>query len=166
MNEVAIARAIEALAIQDVYLHALRLEPAHGFEPRAHARGSVNFAWGARKSDVIEAVNDANGELAARFWRVYFETKCRILKIVAEDLKEGAQPNDEDVLCVIEARFIADYLMTSNVGEEALQEFASKNVSYHVWPYWRELLHDMAGRMRLSTITLPFHRVALSPPTK
>lgn len=166
MNEVAIARAIEALAIQDVYLHALRLEPADEFEPRAHAQGSVNFAWGARNADVLEVVNDANGELAVRFWRVYFETKCRILKIVAEDLKDGAQPKDEDVLCVIEATFIADYLMTSNVDEEALQEFASKNVSYHVWPYWRELLHDVAGRMRLPTITLPFHRVAPAPFSK
>ena len=47
-----------------------------------------------------------------------------------------------------------------------LQAFADTNALLNCWPYWRELVHDMAARMELPPLTLPFLRVKVVQPPK
>lgn len=45
--------------------------------------------------------------------------------------------NDPDIKAFVEADFIAEYQLTAELEQEAIDAFALKNASYHVWPYWR-----------------------------
>ncbi|MEW5931145.1 MAG: hypothetical protein AB1941_27080 [Gemmatimonadota bacterium] len=46
--------------------------------------------------------------------------------------------------------------------EDALQFFAELNGVYNAWPYWRELVQTVSGRVGLSAIVVPVFR----PPSK
>jgi len=62
---------------------------------------------------------------------------------------------------VIEAEFIAEYQMTDTTLEQScIDEFSLKNVSYHIWPYWRELLGNQCARMYLPKLILPTVQLA------
>lgn len=55
---------------------------------------------------------------------------------------------------MIEADFIAEYKMTETLSKEEIDAFAKNNVSYHIWPYWRELLTNQTSRMHLPKVVL------------
>ena len=62
---------------------------------------------------------------------------------------------------MIEAEFIAEYQMTDTTLEQScIDEFSLKNVSYHIWPYWRELLGNQCARMYLPKLILPTVQLA------
>lgn len=42
--------------------------------------------------------------------------------------------------------------------EDALQYFAELNGVYNIWPYWRELVQTVTGRVGLSAIVVPVYR--------
>jgi hypothetical protein len=52
----------------------------------------------------------------------------------------------------------------ANPTPEELQAFADTNALLNCWPYWRELVHDMAARMELPPLLLPLFRLTVSPP--
>lgn len=41
---------------------------------------------------------------------------------------------------------------------DALQHFAELNGVYNVWPYWRELVQTVSGRIGLASIVIPVFR--------
>ncbi|HEU0076950.1 MAG TPA: hypothetical protein VFQ76_04830 [Longimicrobiaceae bacterium] len=45
--------------------------------------------------------------------------------------------------------------------EDALQYFAELNGVYNIWPYWRELVQTVTGRVGLSAIVVPVYRPAV-----
>lgn len=46
----------------------------------------------------------------------------------------------------------------SEFPEDALRFFAELNGAYNVWPYWRELVQSVSGRVGLSAIVVPVFR--------
>lgn len=50
---------------------------------------------------------------------------------------------------------VAEYRMSEDPGKESLKEFALRNASYHIWPYWREYLMGQCLRMNLPKVILP-----------
>ena len=46
-------------------------------------------------------------------------------------------------------------MLDENLEEDSLKVFALHNVSYHVWPFWREYLMNMCSRLNLPPVTLP-----------
>jgi hypothetical protein len=69
------------------------------------------------------------------------------------------------VRAVISGLMVAEYDMREDPGEDALKEFALRNASYHVWPYWRELLASQCQRMNLPKLVLPAVQFAQRPAT-
>ena len=61
---------------------------------------------------------------------------------------------------MIEAEFVAEYAMGEQLEKDCLDEFALRNASYHVWPYWRELLMSQCTRMHLPRLVMPTTQVA------
>ena len=47
-----------------------------------------------------------------------------------------------------------------NPGQDALEHFALRNASFHVWPYWREYLANQCRRMNLPPVMLPMRQFA------
>ena len=64
------------------------------------------------------------------------------------------------VAAVIEAEMMAEYAMATNPGHGALDVFARHNASFHVWPYWRELVSSQCLRMSLPKLVLPARQFA------
>lgn len=47
-------------------------------------------------------------------------------------------------------------------SDEELRSFAEVNATFHAWPYWREFVHAVFGRMGLPPIVLPVMRMPRS----
>ena len=75
-------------------------------------------------------------------------------------LFEARDEGDGDVLLAITATFTAVYSLDepSSYSPDDLQCFAKLNGTYHVWPYWRELVHTMGGRAGLPHLVVPVFR--------
>ncbi len=165
MNAEAIARARNCLNIADVYLRDAAIVPADSFDARQHPPSRVNFQWGAHEAAVIEITTDGETPQVGHIWRVKFLTHAKLLWPHVEAMEPGFNPGVEDIACLIRATFIAEYHMRGELDDVALQEFATHNVSYHVWPYWREFLSDASARLRIPPIMLPMHVISSPNPS-
>ena len=63
--------------------------------------------------------------------------------------------NHENIFSKIEVTYILQYDLKNSLDKDCIDEFALKNASYHVWPYWREFLSSTCDRMNLPKILLP-----------
>ncbi|MFC4764742.1 hypothetical protein [Dyella koreensis] len=72
---------------------------------------------------------------------------------------EGVEQSDED-LVALEATFQLIYSLPLEltVDEECYKHFAEINGPYNAWPYWRELVQSVTGRVGLAGITIPVFR--------
>lgn len=141
----SLQQAIDSLVINDVYLKASQAQCVDGFDPKfAHESEDllIQQMHFLRKTEVVKVEDD--GELL----RVFMTLGVRW--VVAEGDVE--QP---DMKAFIEGDFIAEYQVNSDLEQVCIDEFASKNASYHVWPYWREFLSAQCERMRLPRVVLP-----------
>jgi hypothetical protein len=61
---------------------------------------------------------------------------------------------------VLDATYLLVYELKSaeEKPEDALQHFAELNGTYNVWPYWRELVQTVTGRVGLAAIVVPVFR--------
>jgi len=143
-------KAIESLKISDLYVRDLVSKCSDGFDPK-HSDMSglaIQTKHMVTKSEVIQ--ND-DGE---KLFRVFVEVG---VKWTADSDEEQ---ESTDYLAWIEAAFIAEYSVANELDNECLNDFALRNVSYHVWPYWRELLASQCERMRLPRILVPMTQIA------
>lgn len=94
-------------------------------------------------------------------FRVYIDVGARL--VFSDDKRE------EHPIAQIEAAYRVDYRVTDPALIEdkvALDAFALKNASYHLWPYWREYVMSQSLRMNLPKIALPvrMHQSAVVSP--
>ena len=61
----------------------------------------------------------------------------------------------EEVFSKVEATYVLQYELKAPLETDCIDEFALKNASYHVWPYWREFLSSTCDRMNLPKFILP-----------
>lgn len=161
MDKDLIDQAIQCLKIRDVYLHESEASVHQNFttsiviidESTPHQNKHM-----VRASSIIR---DADDEQAMLF-RVFVDLGFRW---VLED-QDDDEPEDlekEAVLAEVTAVFVAEYYMFNEPSNEALDEFALHNASYHVWPYWREYLSANLVRMRLPKHTIPTYLAPTNP---
>lgn len=143
-------KAIDCLHISDLYIRDLESKCNDGFDPKYYEMEglTVQTKHMVTRSEVVQGDNDV------KLFRVFVEVG---VKWLAED---ESSKDDVNPLALIEAEFIAEYSITDDLEDECLNEFALKNVSYHVWPYWRELLTSQCDRMRLPRLMLPMTQIA------
>jgi len=105
--------------------------------------------------DITENKDDS--EKTIKVFRVVFEFGLRIVDPAISQLRD--QQSDEAqkyVKTEILAEFVAEYEVKHNgLKKEALAQFAEKNVTYHLWPYWREHVMSICQRCRLPNIIMP-----------
>jgi preprotein translocase subunit SecB len=79
----------------------------------------------------------------------------------------GAEGASHDAAPVqIRAVYILRYRVPGEVtpSKRDLSLFAETNAVLNIWPYWRQLVHDMSVRMELPPILLPLFRVGVAAP--
>ena len=137
--------AIENLAISDVYTKYIISACDEDFDPKFDDRIEslqVQHMHVVTESSVLELEENES------LFRVFIRLGTRWVDPDEED-------EDESVRAWIDALYIAEYEMKESIEKECLDEFALKNASFHVWPYWRELLSSTCHRMHLPTVMLP-----------
>jgi len=154
MSAEALAKAIEGLSLDDIFLAESTAWLAEEFDPKYDVR-CEELAY-QTKSVVVrsEILEIGNGESKKLVFRVWSELGVRI------GCKSDLHSDNEDpeILALVEGSMCADYeIKTASLADdqEALDIFALKNVPYHVWPYWREFVTSHLQRMNMPRIVLP-----------
>lgn len=148
-------QAIDHLQIKDVFLAASSSEISSDFEPRYLESEEQIDVEHKHVVDRSTIVSFSNGDDTLNFFRVYVELGARWVSTSEEDESGSGSDDKAHQLAKVEACFVAEYLMKNEIPKDALEEFALKNASYHIWPYWREFLMNHAMRMNLPKIALP-----------
>lgn len=154
MTSQVLQEAIDNLTIRDVYVKNLLANSAEGFEPKYfenfNSLTQQNKHLVSKSSVMVIDGADVESE---NIFRVHVEFGVRWSE-PSEKENEGEQK------AIIEAEFVVEYLMTSELSGECLNAFALKNASFHVWPYWRELVSAQCERMQMPRIIMPTLQLA------
>lgn len=156
MNE-ALQKAIDSLLIHDIYLGSAESVLSEEFEPKYDA-GIVNLELQFRHVVTHWSVLllEQEDEEPISLFRVFVDLGVRWL-----EPGTGAGNEDEGrIKARIECMMVAEYRMTQDPGKEGLEEFALRNASYHLWPYWRDYLMGQCLRMNLPKVVLPVVQLA------
>ncbi len=157
MNE-HLQQAIDCLNIHDVYLRSSEASLCKGFEPKYDPEVDaleIQFKHVVTHSNTLLLEED--GGESIQLFRVFIEFGTRWIDTTGGqvDVKD-----DERVKANVEGVMVAEYRIEGEPGKEVLKQFALKNASYHVWPYWREYLTTQCMRMNLPKIVLPMMQFA------
>jgi preprotein translocase subunit SecB len=141
----ALQKAINNVQITDIFINKTYTEHKES-DPllQDYENTIVKLKHRVSKSAVLHDDTDDNFAL-----RVYIEVGAQWVD--TED--------ESKILSVIEASYILKYKMNIRLEKEAIDEFALKNSSYHLWPYWREFLSSTCDRMNLPKLTLPIRQL-------
>lgn len=146
-------KAIDNLHIQDVYQRWNRSQCAEGFYPKEADFSQLKSQQmhAVTRSEVLDTGNKE------RFLRVMVVMGVRWVEPSTQlpsQEGEAGETSGPDVRVFIEAEFVAEYRFITDLPNECLDEFAQKNASYHIWPYWREFLMSQSERLRLPRVIL------------
>ncbi len=137
-------QAMDNLIINDVYLKNSKAHCDDDFDPKSTDQLEgllVQQMHVVHKSEVVKIEDD--GELL----RVFIRLGSRWVY--------PTEAEEPEVKAFIEGDFIAEYKIADSLEQACIDEFAMKNASFHVWPYWREFLSSHCERMRLPRVVLP-----------
>jgi len=158
MND-KLQNAIKCLQIRDVYLKDNLNYTVQEFDPKYFEDIDdilIQFKHIVSKSELLSLDEDNS---TINIFRTYIELGCRWVFPTIEPTNNESEDAPE-VLAAIESTYVAEYLLEQETSRESLNEFALKNASYHVWPYWRELLASNCSRLNLPKVVLPTIQVA------
>lgn len=152
----ALQEAIDTLQIIDVYLEAMNCSLEADFEPKYDPSAEsliVELKHLVRKSTIADVGDNK------KILRVYVDLGLRWVN-------ESTEEAESEEKVKIEASFIAEYSMPKELTEKSIHEFSLQNASFHVWPYWRELVSSHSERMRLPRVTMPIVQFATNGTSK
>lgn len=161
MNKALLDKAIKSLTIGDVYLKEYHAAIKGDYDPLRDSEVAMNIQHrhGVKKTARVQ-VPASEGYDAFQIIRVHFDAAFRLLPLELGDAKGDPQKLAELTIAEVSALFVAEYLITSDdLDADAIKEFCTYNVGYHVWPYWREFAQSSTDRLHLPRVQIPFYRV-------
>lgn len=171
MTESPIQAAIDCLRIHGVSVrqssawlaedHDPRFSPVEAYQPQFKHHVERSYLMKVREAETSYYV-----------FRVFIGLGLRLLPAsparegVDQEQDEAGEAAGEGVVAQIEATFVAEYDTDTDPGPEALEAFAQRNASYHIWPYWREFVSNQCARMELPRVTIPTVQFAAPTDTR
>jgi hypothetical protein len=127
------------------------------------------FTIALRKANVVSLINpfDQIPELAFnqqhRASYVRSDSDPERLEVVLDfgfralDERDAEAPSE---VVKLQATFALQYMLPRDMSfeAEALRQFAWLNGAYNAWPYWREFVQSVTGRIGLNGLTPPVFR--------
>lgn len=147
-----IEQAIDALRIRDIMLFTSTFRrptppPVNtNFDARQQSKRQVKFVLG-----------EIPGQSELRLLQVYVELGLRVT---------DSEPETPNVFFEIEANFMVEYEIRSEVSEDAIKLFADLNSVHNVWPFWRQHVFDIVNRGSLPQLEIPLFSGVLERPKK
>lgn len=168
MNHEKLNRAVKSLEIIDVIQRASMSRLANDYFPRGDGDDEVaiQYKHNVIRSEVLAKEDQSSND--PYLFRVFIELGVRWCdgKDQVLDGQEEHPIGEKDgpeQLGIIEASYIAEYRLTDkDLEQDALDEFALNNASYHVWPYFREFVTTQCSRMSSPRITMPMVQFAIN----
>lgn len=151
--------AVLPFSLRSVYIRNSSTRIDDRFDPLLPGQQLMpHFRTGEVRCDCREHKVSANGKETV-FLSCAFTIKFEFAYIQPT---EGNQPvTDEDIEKAIAAQIIveitADYLVVlpSLPDADVINNWASRNVILHTWPYWREFCHSTLTKMNLPVTIIP-----------
>jgi hypothetical protein len=158
--------AIDSLEIQDVYISEFHSWLKESFDPKYSPETkdlTVQYKHVVEKAEIAELLDDGDVEKVERIFKVFINLGARWVHGEVGEEDDDSQDTEalqEKVKASIEAHYVLEYRMKNDIEQESLDAFALNNASYHVWPYWRELLMSHCLRMNMPKLALPTLQLA------
>jgi hypothetical protein len=154
------ARAVVAYEIDDVVLIECACKVDRGFNPTMLI-SEAQFAHRVSMDHEVMSQTRTpvgNGE-SFHLVRYFLSTEVHLLK---PDAKPKESPTADDFMASLNFVFGIDYRCTKeDMGDpEAIGAF-SANAQFHAWPFVREEIHAMCGRLRIPRLTIPMLKPVL-----
>ena len=150
MINAELQKAIDNLIVQDIYVRDQVASCYRDFDPKYSEEFdqlAIQYLHFVKQATVAE-LDDQRKLLQV------------LVRLGARWIDPGEKNEELSVRVMIEAEFIAEYQMMTELEQSCIDEFALKNASYHIWPYWRELLNSQCARMHLPRLILPAVQLA------
>jgi len=170
MDKVLLDKAVEALAIQGVFLRSAEVKCKEGVDlPFLDSELSLTpqHRGGPIGHKVLDAKLQTDLETHTVIYR--FSAGTRLVESSTAATVAPAEVSSESVYFEITAEFTAQYQLRRQIDETefnaVMEEFGRHNVAYHVWPFWREYVQSVCCRMGIPPIPVPFYLVAGSEQT-
>ncbi|WP_017776662.1 hypothetical protein [Paraburkholderia kururiensis] len=141
------------------------------YDPRAAEQTYTRVTWTG--GDVHAAdfeVDVPDGPQKLSIMRFTISTRTRIVKTPDGNIPpDNEDPPEADVIMDATIDFMMEYLVQGATPDEfeeaAVTEFFGRQVPFNMWPYYRELVQNLAMRARLPIPNLPpFRIVPKAPP--
>ena len=159
-----LARAIASLAIRTVDLADLRMTLSEAFrdgeepvdDPAALVRRGHHGVLRARQMTGTFGPDSELREIQLVRYQFFADLAVHDA-IPGEDVAGDAAARDGETASgdaspepwlFVRAEFDVEYLAHVALDEAAIVEFGRRNVAYHVWPYWREIVQSSVARTR------------------
>lgn len=148
----ALERAKAGLQFDDIFQTSASASLHSGFEVKFavfdEASCHLQFKHVVQQSNVLDFQSDTE---TLTLFRVYIDVGVRLIGGLTE--KDVEEPTLQ-----IEASYCVDYRINASElkgDNEALDQFALQNASYHLWPFWREFVMSQCTRMNVPKIPMP-----------
>jgi len=155
----ALQKAIDSLRINDVFLQRSESCLSEDFLPKFEKQFESyleQLLYSVSQTSVVELTGEEGEKLSVL--HVTIECGVRWVDPEAEsktDSGDEERGEDKSVKARVEGTLVAEYIITEEIEDDSIEEFAHKNAGFHVWPYWREYLSNQCSRMNLPKLVLP-----------
>ncbi|MCM2537735.1 hypothetical protein NDN94_07820 [Burkholderia glumae] len=172
MNRDILNKILDHLHVQTVYPTKIDAKAAPWFDRRQRFDSFLRINWDVSEISAAEILFDKNGTPeTVHFLKFIASTRTRIVRMGESGIpKNSEEPNDEDVALDVKVDFAVEYTVTGckpeDLPEDGMSEFATHNMPYHLWPYYRQTVQDIATRMQFQTPAIPSFRVPASHQSK
>ncbi|MCG7898006.1 MAG: hypothetical protein JAY85_06065 [Candidatus Thiodiazotropha weberae] len=152
-------KAKDHLIPRDIYLRDSKLHFNKNFEPKYYIGQLASQLKFQSKGTQTATITEKQGEkeVSIRLFRAEMELGVRIVDPQISSIED--QDSEKALDCIkaeLTGNFIAEYIIDiDDIESEALKLFADRNVTYHIWPFWREFVMDMMQRSRLPRVVMP-----------
>lgn len=168
MNREKFDFLMEHLVFQHAFPTRIEFKVAPTFDPRSSFETYTRVNW--TTGDIMVTgldVENPSGAQHYTFMRFAVMTRTRVAQVGPTGIPADTQePEESDVLMDASLEFGMEYLVhgcnVDDLDQESVAEFFSKNVPFHMWPYFRELVQSLATRSRVPLPTIPPFRVPSS----
>lgn len=156
-NPVPFELAKHNLQVKNIYLQKSAINTIDDFDRNNFTNSGYppEFYNFCDKVEYFLAEPTHEGDKSNHWYKFNYSVGVRVVN------KEGVKvETDVNVLVEIVAVFDVFYASQIEIPGEAVNAFAERNVQYHVWPFWREYVHSVCGRLGIApAIEIPSYIV-------
>lgn len=146
----ALIKAQKSLNIRTVYLRSNQVVINDDLDPLCFGDKESTTQGFHNVTGVIENTISTGDE--NNIWEYKFNVAIGLRSITDGDEDVSLEDPDYKPLLEIVANFQARYESINQLSEDEIKAFSVDNVTFHVWPYWREFVQSSCSRIGLNPI--------------